>query len=212
MGWKLKDSAILRMTINSDNLKLFCMTLLELIQKTSWVKVKKCLLEEYPDSDSSQYEKHFLNLRYLETQATKTRILLEVVKAENDNDESYVDAYGQDGTTHQELEDFKWYSEQGKTDMSTREVKYALDFTPWEEWLGMQIDPSTMLEFDDPEIIAHCLWEMTFHGFEQVKIQTKIEELRNQSEAIKNMTPENRAKNFVTLEQLKERFGLGDEK
>jgi hypothetical protein len=134
-----------------------------------------------------QPEKHFLNLRHLEPQITNTRILLEITEAENENDDTYVDVHGKDGTTHQELEEFKWYSEQGKTDMATREVKYALDFTPWEEWLGMQIDPSTLLEFSESEIIAHCLWEMTFHGFEQNKIQTKVAELRSQSEAIKEI-------------------------
>jgi hypothetical protein len=178
------------------------MKLLELLQKTSWNNVKQCLLEVYPDSDSSLYEKHFLQLRYLKPQLTKMRIVLEVVTAKNEDDETYVDVYGQDGTKHQELEDFKWYSEQARTEIGTQEVKYALDFTSWEEWLEMVIEPNTLLEFSDAQVIAHCLWEMTFHGFEQHKIQTQIEELRFQSEAFKNMTPAELAENCGTLEDF----------
>ena len=42
------------------------MRLIELIQTTRWAEVKPHLLEEYPDSDASAYERAYLNLRSLE--------------------------------------------------------------------------------------------------------------------------------------------------
>lgn len=46
----------------------------------------------------------------------------------------------------------------------------ALEFNPWSEWLGMGIDSMTSKTFSEPEIICHCLNEMTFAGFEESDI------------------------------------------
>ncbi|MFX1254338.1 MAG: DUF6557 family protein [Promethearchaeota archaeon] len=43
--------------------------------------------------------------------------------------------------------------------------------TRWEEWLGLEIHPDTLNNFDFIDIIVHCLWEMTFHGYNQFQIQ-----------------------------------------
>ena len=42
----------------------------------------------------------------------------------------------------------------------------ALDFQPWEVWLGMEIAPDTLQRYSRAEVVAHCIHEMTFYGFE----------------------------------------------
>ncbi|WP_027624528.1 DUF6557 family protein [Clostridium lundense] len=44
---------------------------------------------------------------------------------------------------------------------------YALDACSFESWLGFYIGEETFGRFTKPNIIAHCIWEMTFFGFEQ---------------------------------------------
>ena len=42
---------------------------------------------------------------------------------------------------------------------------WALDFVKWSKWLGSKMDKGGLIP------LCHCLWEMTYHGFTQQKIQ-----------------------------------------
>ena len=46
--------------------------------------------------------------------------------------------------------------------LNNSEVSYGIEFTPWEEWLGMTIEPASLEAFDEVAILAHCLWERTW--------------------------------------------------
>ena len=46
---------------------------------------------------------------------------------------------------------------------------YGLICCHWEEWLGMEIAPDTLTRFTPFEIVAGCLYEMTWAGFDQKK-------------------------------------------
>ena len=46
--------------------------------------------------------------------------------------------------------------------LSNSEIDYALEFNPWEEWLGMEIDHSTLSQYSEIDIVAHCLFEMAY--------------------------------------------------
>jgi hypothetical protein len=52
---------------------------------------------------------------------------------------------------------------------------WALDFVPWNKWLGSEVDAISLVGFGKAEIAAHCLWEMTFYGYTEEKIR-KVEE------------------------------------
>lgn len=52
---------------------------------------------------------------------------------------------------------------------------YGLDFTDWQEWLGLEIKNLTNLS--DIEVLANILWEMTYSGFTQEQIQEKRDRL-----------------------------------
>lgn len=54
---------------------------------------------------------------------------------------------------------------------------YSLMILPWDEVLGMTVDPKTLRNFTTPEITALILWEMTFLGFDEETIRAKQENL-----------------------------------
>ena len=62
---------------------------------------------------------------------------------------------------------------------------YALEFEPWNEWLGMGV-----VDCIDNEkmALAHCLWEMTFRGFDEKIIQKERKKIREIVKSIKNGT------------------------
>jgi hypothetical protein len=173
--------------------------LIELIQITRWAEVKPHLLEEYPDSDASAYERAYLNFRSLEVQENPIRIQLEWVEA---GEPPYIDVNGYDGSLHRDREDFSMYSAEAKASMGDQEVRYALDLTSWEEWLGMSIAPETLETFQPGEIAAHCLWEMTWHGFDQGKTQAFREQLNSTAASLRAMTPEERSRNTIPIEDI----------
>ena len=178
------------------------MRFIELIQTTRWAEVKPHLLEEYPDSDASAYERAYLNLRSLEVRENPMRIQLEWVEALEAGDAPYIDVNGYDGSLHRDREDFSMYSSEAKASMGDQEVRYALDLTPWEEWLGMSIAPETLETFKPAEIAAHCLWEMTWHGFNQVKTQAFREQLNATADSLQAMTPEERSRVTIPIEDI----------
>jgi hypothetical protein len=46
----------------------------------------------------------------------------------------------------------------------------CLDLSRWEEWLALRVPQSLLDKMTAAEIVAHCVWEMTFYGFSQEKI------------------------------------------
>ena len=42
-------------------------------------------------------------------------------------------------------------------------------FTPWDEWLGMEVAPSAVQHLTPAEIVTHCLHVMTYPGCRTVK-------------------------------------------
>lgn len=48
--------------------------------------------------------------------------------------------------------------------------RYCLTLTRWSEWLGMDVDPNSLETFTKDQILAQCLFEMTFYGFTEEEI------------------------------------------
>jgi hypothetical protein len=53
----------------------------------------------------------------------------------------------------------------------------GLDLSPWEAWLALGVPQSLLDKMTAAEIVAHCVWEMTFYGFTQEKIAALCAEL-----------------------------------
>ncbi|MBF0548260.1 MAG: hypothetical protein HQM08_27735 [Candidatus Riflebacteria bacterium] len=174
-----------------------------LIEKYSWGDVWPTFRKLYPDQKKSRegYKQVFSELRTLKPKATKMRIVVEEVPAERDQ-EGYVHVSGKNGTLKKIVRS-KQFNDDGKSDP---EESFAIEYTPWEEWLGMRIDQPSAERFSEVEIIVHCLWEMTFAGFDQASIKEQINELKRRVEEIKNMTEEERKEKLIPMEDVLKRL------
>lgn len=53
-----------------------------------------------------------------------------------------------------------------ENEIDSYDIKFALKETPWEQWLGMEITLETIQNFSATNIVAHCLYEMTWNHWE----------------------------------------------
>lgn len=47
---------------------------------------------------------------------------------------------------------------------------YGIEFLPWKDWVGMFITQRTLDTLPEEDIVAGCLFEMTFMGFEENQV------------------------------------------
>lgn len=57
---------------------------------------------------------------------------------------------------------------------------YSISFDPWKHWAGMNIEQETLNTLSKNEIIAGILYDMTFHGFTEERIEEELTKI-NQS-------------------------------
>jgi len=198
------------------------MKLKEIIDDISWLAVKESLIKEYEvlDADLASYEDVLLRLKSMELTKSDMRICIDWVdesKLSSKFDEKYWHVGGKNGTLNKESEDFKYFKDNVTDEFANAEQSYAIEFSPWSEWLAMEIDNDTAnnIRLTKADIIAHCLYEMTFVGYEEEKIQGVFTELKRRSDSVKNMTEEELKNNTVSIEELKkhlkEKFGENNE-
>ena len=108
-----------------------------------------------------------------------------IMKAEPDEFVINIDTVDADGepvdTTAKDREHF--FSVFGRKPGDDK-GKWSLEVTPWERWLGMAVAATVLRRFSAPEIIAHCLWEMSFDGYTQDAIQGKADALHRRMRQI----------------------------
>jgi len=163
------------------------MTFKKLIQSNSWLSIETILLELYPDEEKniSGYQDVFEKLLFMN--AEDSEITIDVVHQKDDFDgEEYVDVSGSYKHPKNEEEKFS----------------QAIEFIAWNKWLGMDISQESLLHFSELEIISHCLYEMTFIGFEEEDIREEFKTIENSIEDYKNMTDEEQNANTTSLEDL----------
>jgi PHP family Zn ribbon phosphoesterase len=133
------------------------MTLKQLISRQGWLNIEAALRNEYPNEQNNlaDYEAVYHKLLLLSETETDLQIVLKQIRQTDITGEgrSYVDVVGKKQTPHIADADLA--------------IGYALNFTPWAEWLAMPVTSRTLQSFPESEIIAHCLWEMTFHSFDE---------------------------------------------
>ncbi len=163
----------------------------DIIKKVIWPDVAAALWRCYPDQEKSRQEKSregyqrvFETLNALRPTPTNMRIWIRTVQEEDEP--PYVHVSGKDGSLR---------------DDGTEE-SYGIELVPWAEWLGMAVEPAVAAEYTNAEIVAHCLFEMTFYGFGEETIREFKADLKRQVEEIHRMTPEEREEYTLTLKQL----------
>ena len=162
-------------------------TFTTLIKNNTWFSIELILLELYPDEKDNiaGYQRMFNQLLLLNPKPTEISIVVKWVTDDFDNTK-YVDVSG------------KYL----KPKNAEQKFSQGLEFTPWSEWLAMKITNESLQNFNELEIIAHCLYEMTFVGFEEEEIQEKIQNIETEAEKYKNMTEEERKENTISLSEL----------
>lgn len=142
-------------------------TMKMLFDRVSDADILHELFLEYPEQVSSTrgYRKALDEIRALEPVASDLTIFAELV---NDalEDEMYVDVSGR-----------KPFDDE----------TYAVEFMPWEEWLGSFVDTG---DFSDAQFLAHCLFEMTFVGYSNDEVHKELENIsdmaRDATERLEN--------------------------
>lgn len=64
---------------------------------------------------------------------------------------------------------------------------YAIEYVPWNEWLGMNILQETLDSLSKNEIIAGMLYEMTWSGFTEEEVQSDWNDLVEKFEECKKL-------------------------
>ena len=162
----------------------------DLLFRTNIDEVLKYLFKIYSDEVrfEEKYKETFNKLRGMEPEIEKDFLELFVVEQKEylEDGETYIGVYGVDRVDREH---------------------YALDFTPWDKWLGMTVVEKSVEKYGVVCFVAECLHEMTFISFDEVKIQEELEELNRRVEII-----EKGEEKFYTFEEvvahLNEEFGF----
>lgn len=58
-------------------------------------------------------------------------------------------------------------------------VRYGMEFCPWVDWVSMFITQESLDNFSKEDIVAGCLYEMTFFGFTEENISNELKKMED---------------------------------
>lgn len=58
-------------------------------------------------------------------------------------------------------------------------IRYSIEFEPWNNWISYFFTQETLDSLTANEIVAHCLWEMTFYGYDEQTVHNSLVDLEN---------------------------------
>jgi hypothetical protein len=159
----------------------------EIVKSNNWLSVELTLLKLYPDQIESieAYQEVFDKLQDLDPVDNKIEIVIEQEIDEETQELGMGNVYGIDYSLVNEI---------------TNGV--ALEFTKWDKWLGMKIKKLTQKEFTELEIISHCLYEMTYAGYDEDEIQDEFLTIKGIANDYKSLTPEEKELRTTSLDNL----------
>lgn len=167
----------------------------DLIKKYNWIDIKDAFISLYPNQQKSLdgYELVLNKLKYIIPKENSFEINLQTIKEEGEN--LYVHVNANDISPKSEDE----YA-----------GSWSLMGTSWNEWLYMPINKVSLEEFCEIDILVHCLWEMTFTGFEEESNQEFLDKLDDENEKYENMSSEEKEEKYTSFEDVKKKFGYDD--
>lgn len=189
------------------------MTLSDLIATIRWADVKAALIWGYPDAEASidDYRRVFESLRKLDPIPSNMRIIVRKTLPEGPEGAPVYEVSGRDGSLNRDQRDFPSLGPSADSAYANAETDFSLSLESWERWLGMAIDPATLAVYAPAQIVAHCVWEMTFYGLEPSQIEEVREEIKRRAEELDSMSEEERKARCIPWEQvrkeLRRRFG-----
>lgn len=135
----------------------------KIITTSNWEAVRKVFLHNYPSQKKAiiGYKNVYKKLRSKSPTISTMELFCDKGESILKGDEPFHDVYGIDGT---------------KRDDGELE-KFSLSLTSWSKWLGSSLSESILNNYTKKEIISHCLFDMTFHGFSESEIKKVKKEL-----------------------------------
>lgn len=169
------------------------MTFKELLQSYTWPSLSTVFLDIYPDAAEMMdaYKTVFENLQIIEPEDIDMSI---DITSEID-DESYVEVLGIYNNPKNEEEHYS----------------QAIEFTPWRNWLAMDISKESLELFSEEEIIVHSLYEMTFVAFSEEEIQKVLGKSEKSRADKESLTANERYVSATSIEDLLKDGGEEDE-
>lgn len=160
----------------------------DIIRACAFKKVKGALLKLYPDLKKliKGYKYVFNTLKLMRPKYSKKGMIIDIEKVGRGKN--------------------AYFSVSGVCTEKGIKQSYAIEYTPWSEWLGCEVDKQVLKKMTKEEIAAHCLWEMTFAGFTQDKIRREINMLRKRAKDVE----EGKAKTIPyeeVMKRLKDKAG-----
>lgn len=150
------------------------MRLGELIEKVQWQDVKPAIEKEYPDDPEANlagYEKVLAELKQMWKSGDYDKCPSLFIRVRT--------------RPPDEIADEPWTEVDGiPLDSDDEYDCYAIGYSPWQEWLGMDVVDVMSEGFTDEELAAHCLWEMTWGGFTQDDIQDQLDTINESYEDV----------------------------
>ena len=133
------------------------MKLNQLIHENLWESMKNSLLNLYPgySQNISAFQDVYKNLLELKPNESDFVISIDFEIAEDIAE--------------------NWHHVHAYKKHDINKQFYGLSIDKWENWLGMDIDEITYTNYSQTDIIAHCIWEMTFWGFDQQTIKNALD-------------------------------------
>ena len=136
------------------------MKLAELIAKVDPDEIVREILAAYPDEAKNEagYRRVLAQLAEMAMEPPKDGMAIVIAREPADapySNEPWWHVYGRNAQ-----DDANW----------------ALDFTPRGQWLGMQVRVKNV-DLTPAQMAAHALWEMTWHGFDEVEVKDRKDDL-----------------------------------
>ena len=119
------------------------MILKEIIDQVQWSDVAIAIVTEHPwcRKRLEGYKKVLETLRLMESAESEFSIIIDYTPDILKPEYKYPDVYGvKEGVNE----------------------RWSLSFSPWKEWLGMVVCQETLEGFTVSQIVANCLFDMTF--------------------------------------------------
>jgi hypothetical protein len=140
----------------------------DIVRTCAFRNVKESLLRLYPDQKKAinGYKHVFQTLRLMRLRYDKEGTIIDIRRSGRGRN--------------------AYFSVSGVRAKKGEQQSYALEFIPWSVWLGCEVDKNVLKKMAKEEIIAHCLWEMTFMGFTQNKIRRKLNSLKKRVKDVKD--------------------------
>lgn len=158
----------------------------DLVGRVAWPAVEAALVEACPDEAKRVHRYRSVYERLVSLEPVPCDFVLRIEPRKDDHEE-WLEVLGEDGSLR----------EDGELE------RFALELMPWSKWLSVAVPEELRRELGDAAIVALCLYEMTFAGFDEETIQAEVEELSRRVREVDEMTPEEREKHLIPWEQLK---------